>query len=81
MPENEQNKYTQREDQRDLQPEDPKTGDVAPQQTVTSALPSQDAATPVSEPGQIDRSEFVECKTVVIFSFLSKGAHSHFNFL
>ena len=70
MPQSERNKNTEREDQSDLQPEDPKTGDVAPQQTITSALPSQDAATPVSEPGQIDRSEFVECKTFVILSFL-----------
>ena len=69
MPQSEQNRYIQREDQHDPQAEDPKTGDVAPQQTITVALPPQDAATPVPEPGRSDRprgdrhdrSDFVDC--------------------
>ena len=72
MPQSKHNKYTQREYQHDLKTEDPKTGDrgdVASQQTVTIALPPQDAVTPVPEPGRSDRSEFVVCKTG-FYSFL-----------
>ena len=61
MPQSDQSKYTQLKDQHDSKTEDPKTGDVAPQQIVTIALPPQDGATPVTEPGRSDRSEFVVC--------------------
>ena len=71
MPQSEQNKYMQRGDQHDPQTEDPKTDDAGPQQTVAIALPPQDAATPVPEPGRSDRSEFVVCKTGYLFLFIS----------
>ena len=61
MPQSDPNKYAQLEDEHDPKSENPKTGDVAPQQTVTIALPPQDAATPVPEPGHSDRSEFDVC--------------------
>ena len=61
MPQSDQNKYTQLEDQHDPKTEDPITGDEAPQQTVTIALPPHNAATPTQEPGRSDRSEIVLC--------------------